>query len=58
MLGIVLSWFLIAAVTGWMANETGRNPWGWGIMAFLCGIIVTMILGVVILVRGKLVESN
>ena len=53
MLGALLGILLVAGVTGWLADQSGRSPWVWGSLAALFGIGITVLLGLIILFRGN-----
>ena len=53
MIIMLLGILLIAGVTGWVADQSGRSPWVWGGLAALFGLPITLLLCLIILFRGK-----
>lgn len=52
-LGLVLFVYMVSLV-----KKTGRNPWGWGILFFLTGLIGYGIFAIDCAIRGNLNERS
>ena len=52
MLAALFGILLVALVTGWMAERSGRSPWVWGSLAALFGVAITVLLGIIIIVKA------